>query len=135
MPKNGDPHRVSPKRERWRFAQAVQAVSPDRVRAALARDPDMLGDWFLLVVDEVRAFVESASRMHGRVVMRFSDPVLEVACVEHLQAVGPVFHSDAEADEYCRRVRSEASTSAIAPDAEPLSWPTDLRKNEDPGTG
>ncbi|HVF74577.1 MAG TPA: hypothetical protein VM938_05970, partial [Acidimicrobiales bacterium] len=29
----------------------------------------------------------------------------------------------------------EAFTDAEAPDAEPLSWPTDLRENEKPGAG
>lgn len=118
MSKERNPDRVSPKRERWRFAQAVRAVSPDCVREALVRDPDMVGDWFLRVVDGIGAFIECASRAHGRAVMRFSDPVMEAACVEYMRTVGPVFRTDAEADEYCHRVRSEGGAAGNAPDAE-----------------
>lgn len=124
MPRKRKPVRISPKRERMRFLQAVKAVPLERVREVLAPDPDMIGGYFLLVTNG-RAIIQCFSRMHGRAVLRFSDTVLEVACGEFLTSIGAVFYSEEDAEEYCRRVlAAEASGGekiqadlSVSPDA------------------
>lgn len=117
MARDRDVQRTSKKRERWRFLQAVRAVSPEQVHEALGLDEYMIG-CFLRIIDG-KSIIMGVTSANAQSIYRFSDSVLESACSEYLISVGRVFHTDAEADEYCRRVVAESLQAKKIRSAEP----------------